>query len=180
MAAFSASPFSLTRTGLKVLLTLLGISVLVPRVSALNFVAGGPCESVCSDDVAGAVSEDVRCLDSEFNVTPASYLKTCVSCQLNSTAVDPVTKATDVEWGLCKHMLSPDGLEECLLTNASQSSLHLVQLHVWRSSTACIDLVTMSGHMCSFAESSHLRHRWFNQYYCLFIWPWLLYGWPIR
>lgn len=82
---------------------LLALTTLSPLVSALQHVAGGQCESACSDASVGTLHQDVVCLDGEFDSTPGSYFKQCVSCQLNSTSVDPATNLSDVDWALCKN-----------------------------------------------------------------------------
>ncbi len=82
-------------------LTLLCLLIVFLRLtSALQYVAGSPCESVCAD--AGTLNEDVVCLDADYQALPQgrAYQK-CVACQLNSTAVDTSKNETDVGWGLC-------------------------------------------------------------------------------
>lgn len=76
------------------------LTVFLRLTSALQCVAGSPCESVCAD--AGTLNEDVVCLDADYQSLPQgrAYQK-CVACQLNSTAVDTSKNETDVGWGLC-------------------------------------------------------------------------------
>jgi len=68
--------------------------------SGLPTVAGSPCEPVCAN--AGDLVEDVVCLDADYqNLENGRAFQKCVSCQLNSTAVDTEKNETDVEYGLC-------------------------------------------------------------------------------
>lgn len=67
--------------------------------SALQSVAGSPCESVCAD--AGDLNADVVCLDAEYqSLSQGRAFQRCVACELNSTAVDTSKNETDVTWGL--------------------------------------------------------------------------------
>ena len=75
------------------------LTVLLRVTSALQSVAGSPCESVCAD--AGTLKDDVVCLDADYqSLDQGRAFRKCVACQLNSTAVDTVKNETDVEWGL--------------------------------------------------------------------------------
>ena len=75
------------------------LTVLLRVTSALQSVAGSPCQSLCAD--AGTLEEDVVCLDANYqSLEQGRAFRQCVACQLNSTAVDTVKNETDVEWGL--------------------------------------------------------------------------------
>jgi len=80
--------------------SLLWLLTLLCRItSALQTVHGSPCESVCSN--AGSLEDDVVCLDANYqSLAPGRAFEACVSCQLNSTAVDTASNETDVEWAL--------------------------------------------------------------------------------
>lgn len=76
------------------------LTVLLRLTSALQTVAGSPCESVCAD--AGTLEDDVVCLDADYQSLPQGRAyQTCVACQLNSTSVDRSKNETDVDWALC-------------------------------------------------------------------------------
>lgn len=88
---------SLSRLSLTILCLL---TVLLRLTSALQTVAGSPCESVCAD--AGTLEGDVVCLDADYQSLPQGRAyQNCVACQLNSTSVDTSKNETDVEWALC-------------------------------------------------------------------------------
>ncbi|KIX96111.1 uncharacterized protein Z520_08366 [Fonsecaea multimorphosa CBS 102226] len=93
----SAPPSSMFKTIVGLLLL---TASLLPRVtSALQSVAGSPCESVCAN--AGSLEQDVLCLDADYQSLPSGRaFQNCVACQLNSTAVDTAKNETDVEWAL--------------------------------------------------------------------------------
>ena len=77
------------------------LTALLRFTAALQSVPGSPCEPVCAN--AGQLQDDVVCLDADYrNLENGRAFQTCVSCQLNSTAVDTDTNATDVEYGLSK------------------------------------------------------------------------------
>lgn len=79
------------------------LTIALRLTSALPTVAGSPCESVCVN--AGDPVEDVVCLDADYqNLENGRAFQKCVSCQLNSTAVDTERNETDVGFGLrtCK------------------------------------------------------------------------------
>ncbi|OAP62231.1 hypothetical protein AYL99_04434 [Fonsecaea erecta] len=75
------------------------LAVLLRLTSALQSVAGSPCQSVCAN--AGSLEQDVLCLDADYQALPSGRaFQTCVACQLNSTAVDTANNETDVAWAL--------------------------------------------------------------------------------
>lgn len=76
------------------------LTIVLRPASALPTVPGSSCESVCTN--AGDLVEDVVCLDADYqNLENGRAYQKCVSCQLNSTAVDTGKNETDVEFGLC-------------------------------------------------------------------------------
>jgi hypothetical protein len=69
--------------------------------STLRTVPGSPCESVCASNEFGTVEEDVVCLDEDYTSTKTGEdFQRCVSCGLNSTAVDRANNVSDVEYAL--------------------------------------------------------------------------------
>ena len=87
--------------------------VLLRVTSALQSVPDSPCESVCAD--AGTLEDDVVCLDADYqSLEQGQAFRKCVSCQLNSTAVDTAKNETDVEWGLCMILSTLPKLPEAL------------------------------------------------------------------
>lgn len=82
---------------------ILGFAMLSQRATGLQYVPGSKCASVCGDSAAGTLEDDVVCLDAQYGTRPGSFLRDCISCELNSTAVDSTNNITDVQWGLCKY-----------------------------------------------------------------------------
>jgi hypothetical protein len=88
--------------GLRIIILLLATFRLS---TAFQFVPGSKCEPQCRN---GDLVDDAVCLDAEYKSTPGGRgVQSCVSCLLNSTAVDHTTNVTDVEWGLCMRANSP-------------------------------------------------------------------------
>lgn len=99
-------------TGLRIthLILLLLLSTF-PLATAFQIVPGSGCEAQCRE---GHVDEDAVCLDAEYRSDPGGRrIETCVSCLLNSTAVDTANNVTDVEWGLCMEKSLVHGHEHC-------------------------------------------------------------------
>lgn len=90
-------------TTVAVYLALCLLSTLFRPATALQTVPGSPCQSTC--DRAGNLEDSVVCLDIDYADTEAGRLyRDCVSCQLNSTAIDNGKNETDVEFALSGHM----------------------------------------------------------------------------
>ena len=70
--------------------------------SSIQVTSSSQCKSVCDTAVVGTIADDIVCLDREFtSTTNGTNFRTCVECELGSTAVDSAIGATDVTWGLC-------------------------------------------------------------------------------
>lgn len=86
-----------------VYLALCLLSTFLRPATALQTVPGSPCQSTC--DRAGNLEDSVVCLDVDYVDTEAGSLyRECVSCQLNSTAIDTGKNETDVEFALSRDM----------------------------------------------------------------------------
>ncbi|KAG0648361.1 hypothetical protein D0Z07_5587 [Hyphodiscus hymeniophilus] len=69
--------------------------------TALQALSSSPCAVQCGNDLGGTSPSDIVCPDSSYASVPAGQtFSTCITCQLGSTYVDPVTKQTDLQWGL--------------------------------------------------------------------------------
>jgi len=113
--------------------TFLVACALAPVASGLRSVANSPCADVCSDDTAGTLEDAVTCLDENFGrTTTGANFEKCISCELNSTAVEQGSNETDVEWGLCEHIIRGDDVFACLwrLMLRSQPSVYTLGMHV--------------------------------------------------
>ena len=74
--------------------------------SAYYVVANSNCTSFCKGGTLEptASSNNASCTDLEYNVTYTGVtFRQCVSCELNSDAVDPQTGQTNLGWAFCKY-----------------------------------------------------------------------------
>lgn len=71
--------------------------------TALESLLNSPCAIQCGNVLSSTTGDDIVCQNADFTGTPQGVTFTsCVTCQLGSTYVDPVTKQTDLQWGLCE------------------------------------------------------------------------------
>lgn len=102
--------------------------------TALQYVSGSSCASLCSTDVAGTLEDDIVCVDEDYQENKkASSFQKCVGCLLNSTAVDTTHNISDVEWGLCKNSRIETRGREISNILCRQPSSYIIDLHVWDS-----------------------------------------------
>lgn len=79
------------------------LSAFVSTGSALEALADSPCAVQCGNVLGGTSGNDIVCPDSSYTSTLAGQtFSTCITCQLASKYQDPVTKTTDLQWGLCE------------------------------------------------------------------------------
>ena len=81
----------------------------VRYVSALNVVPGSNCTSVCSSTSTAynTNGSDIVCHDKDYNSTVVgAAFQDCVSCEIQSAAINPYTVQTNVGWALCKPSFS--------------------------------------------------------------------------
>lgn len=86
---------------------------LAPLVTAvalgLRVTPGSPCEDVCGPNLKNTTGDDIVCRDYEFSDnTEGSRFRDCVKCELRSTHMDRRTYQSDVKWGICKNIPSPE------------------------------------------------------------------------
>ena len=83
--------------------TLAILTVFAPSVSALQALSNSPCYLSCGN-LAGSptTGDDIECLDARFGTTPGSVFASCVTCQMGSKYVDPVTHQSDLQMALCE------------------------------------------------------------------------------
>ena len=89
--------------------SLLIFSLTLPRALALYVVPGSNCTSVCSSasTAYNTNGSDIVCHDKDYNSTVVGEaFQDCVSCEIQSPAINPYTVQTDVGWALCKPSLS--------------------------------------------------------------------------
>ena len=71
--------------------------------TALEALPNSPCAIQCGNVLSSTTGDDIVCQNADFTGTSQGVTFTgCVTCQLGSTYVDPVTKQTDLQWGLCE------------------------------------------------------------------------------
>lgn len=102
------------------------LSCLTSAVIGLSTSPGSPCEDVCHRTSRNTTSNEIVCKDQLFSsTTKGSNFEQCVECQLNSDYVDPESRESDVNWGLCM-LTRYDGrssLTACQIISASHSHL---------------------------------------------------------
>jgi hypothetical protein len=71
--------------------------------TALEALPNSPCAIQCGNVLSSTTGGDIVCQNADFTGTSQGVTFTgCVTCQIGSTYVDPVTKQTDLQWGLCE------------------------------------------------------------------------------
>lgn len=104
----------------------LTISILVLSSQALRAVPFGPCASLCGN-TSDTTSDEIVCSDTDYQGTAAGQTaQACISCQLNSTAVDTATNTSDLQWALCRYHLAEGNILADRM--ARQHPLHCVLL----------------------------------------------------
>ena len=84
---------------------LLILSLTVDHVSALYVVPGSNCTDACTSAITAYTTNgsDIVCHDTDYNSTTiGEAFQICVSCEIQSPALNPYTVQTDVGWALCK------------------------------------------------------------------------------
>lgn len=72
-----------------------------PTVTAIESLPNSPCAVQCGNVLSSTTGSDIVCQNADFTGTSQGVtFAGCVTCQLGSTYVDPVTKQTDLQWGL--------------------------------------------------------------------------------
>lgn len=80
------------------------LGLIASNVAALQYVRGSNCTASCAEGDAAPATQgkDIVCSDSDFNNSATgSAFQACVSCELQSQALDQKTGQTDVGWALC-------------------------------------------------------------------------------
>lgn len=88
---------------------LLILSFNVGHLSAFYVVPGSNCTDACSSAFTAYTTNgsDIVCHDTDYNSTTiGEAFQICVSCEIQSPALNPYTVQTDVGWALCKCKLS--------------------------------------------------------------------------
>ena len=84
---------------------LLVVLWLVDPSWAIRTVPTSECAAKCGN-VTETRGTDIVCTDADYGTPTGQVFAECITCQLNSTAVDPATGDTDLKWLLCE-FLSP-------------------------------------------------------------------------
>jgi len=80
---------------------LLFLTALIWSSAGLESLPNSPCAIQCGNALGGTTGADIVCNNGDFSGTAAGQtFQSCVTCQLGSTYVDPVTKQTDLQWAL--------------------------------------------------------------------------------
>jgi hypothetical protein len=72
-------------------------------VGAIRTVPSSQCAAICGD-TSVTKGSDIVCSDSDYaNTNAGKVFASCITCQMNSTAVDLTTGDTDLKWMLCEY-----------------------------------------------------------------------------
>jgi hypothetical protein len=73
---------------------------------AILVAPSSQCAVQCGNVLSSTTSSDLTCSDSAYasSVTGQTF-ESCISCELNSTYVDPITKQSDLQWLLCVYLI---------------------------------------------------------------------------
>jgi hypothetical protein len=78
------------------------VTSFVSTSTALESLVNSPCAIQCGNVLGSTSGNDIVCPDSSYTSTLAGQtFSSCITCQLGSKYQDPVTKQTDLQWGLC-------------------------------------------------------------------------------
>jgi len=81
------------------------ITSFAPSATALKASTSSPCAAQCGNELGSTSGSDIVCANSDYKSAAAGIVfSTCVSCQLASQYVDPVTKQSDLHWAICKYL----------------------------------------------------------------------------
>ena len=82
---------------------LLFFSSLILPGTSLEALSNSPCAVQCGNVLSSTSGGDIVCQDGDFASTTAGQtFQSCISCQLGSNYVDPVSRQTDLQWALCE------------------------------------------------------------------------------
>ncbi|KAH7393328.1 hypothetical protein BKA64DRAFT_724470 [Cadophora sp. MPI-SDFR-AT-0126] len=77
------------------------ITSFAPSTTALKASTSSPCAAQCGNELGSTTGSDLVCTNSDYKTAAAGIVfSTCVSCQLGSQYVDPVTKQSDLHWAI--------------------------------------------------------------------------------
>lgn len=77
------------------------LTTFITGSSALQALSNSPCAVQCGNVLGNTTGADIVCGDSDYGSAAGTVFKNCVSCQIGSTYVDPVTKKTDLQLAIC-------------------------------------------------------------------------------
>jgi hypothetical protein len=82
--------------------TLALVLVLAARVRGLLVTPSSPqCASLCGNSLSSTQGDEITCQDAAYaSALYGPTFEACVACELSSTYVDPVSKASDLQWAL--------------------------------------------------------------------------------
>ena len=81
------------------------LSLNVGHISALFVVPGSNCTAACSSSLTAFSTNgsDVVCHDTDYNSTAVGEaFRECISCEIQSPALNTYTVQTDIGWALCE------------------------------------------------------------------------------
>ena len=111
------------------------ITSFAPSTIALKASTSSPCAAQCGNELGSTSGSDIVCTNSDYKSAAAGIVfSPCVSCQLASQYVDPVTKQSDLHWAICEFL--------CKMYSESRQRLLTCQL-IDRQLAICHKLVSI-------------------------------------
>ena len=72
---------------------------------ALDALSNSPCAVQCGNVLSSTSGADIVCNNGDYTSIAAGItFQSCVTCQIGSTYVDPVSKRSDLQLGLCEYI----------------------------------------------------------------------------
>lgn len=73
------------------------VALLSQTAQAIRAVKNSPCEAKCGD-ISNTTASDIVCTDADYGTPTGQIFAECITCQLNSTTLDPETGESDLKW----------------------------------------------------------------------------------
>lgn len=72
---------------------------------ALQASTSSPCASQCGNNLGSTDGSDMACSNADFKSTDVGMVyQSCISCQVQSKYVDPITNQPDLHWAICQYL----------------------------------------------------------------------------
>ncbi len=81
------------------------VTTFTSTARALDALSNSPCAVQCGNVLSSTSGSDIVCTNGAYtSISAGITFQSCVTCQLGSTYVDPVSEQTDLQLGLCEYI----------------------------------------------------------------------------